>query len=83
MSSIQYTVRSVPEPVDQALRKLVSQQQKSLNAVILETLERGLEQQNTPVVHHDLDFAIGTWVEDPQFDKAMEEFGRIDEEMWK
>jgi hypothetical protein len=33
-------------------------------------------------LYHDLDEFFGTWVEDPEFDKAMEDFERIDPEDW-
>ena len=36
---MQYTIRSVPEHVDRELRRRASEQHKSLNTVILETLE--------------------------------------------
>lgn len=83
MSSNQYTIRSVPDHVDQALRRLAVESGRSLNAVALEALERGLGLGQGPVVQHDLDFVIGTWEEDPEFDRAMEEFERIDEEVWR
>jgi hypothetical protein len=51
--------------------------------VAIDELSRALGVNGEPVVHHDLDFAIGTWVEDPEFDKAIEEFEKIDPELWK
>ena len=33
--------------------------------------------------HTDLDHLIGTWQEDPAFDLAIADFGRIDEDVWK
>jgi hypothetical protein len=36
-----------------------------------------------PRVHADLDDLIGTWVDDPEFDKAIEEQDQIDEEKWR
>lgn len=33
-------------------------------------------------LYHDLDKFAGTWIDDPEFDRAMEEFDRIDEELW-
>lgn len=32
---------------------------------------------------HDLDKFIGTWVQDPGFERSIESFGKIDEEIWK
>ena len=31
---------------------------------------------------HRFDKYSGSWVEDPEFDQAMEEFDRVDDEMW-
>lgn len=76
----QYTIRAVPAAVDSALRQRARREGKSLNAVVVEALRRGLALSAEPVVHHDLDFAAGTWVEDAAFDEAMKDFERIDDE---
>jgi prevent-host-death family protein len=34
-------------------------------------------------IKHDLDSFIGTWVEDPNFDKVIASFETVDREMWK
>lgn len=83
MKSRQYTIRSVPDRVDRELRSRANAQGKSLNTLVLEMLEEAVISPQEPVVHHDLDFLIGTWVEDPEFDKAMEDCERIEEEYWK
>ncbi|MGD9853910.1 MAG: Arc family DNA-binding protein [Planctomycetaceae bacterium] len=83
MSRRQYTIRAVPDHVDQALRRRAREQHKSLNTVIVETLEQAMAPPSEPIVHHGLDFLIGTWVDDSKFDEAMEECERIDEEDWK
>ena len=83
MSNIQYTIRSVPEHVDDALRRMAAEHRISLNAAAVKALERGLGLEGEPVIHHDLDFLAGSWEDDPEFDRAMEEFERIDEEMWR
>jgi hypothetical protein len=46
-------------------------------------LKKALLGGEPPVRHHDLDFMIGTWVEDPEFDKAIADQRRIDPEDWK
>lgn len=38
---------------------------------------------NSTVENHDLDAFAGTWVDDPEFDKTMESFNTIDQELWK
>jgi hypothetical protein len=35
------------------------------------------------IVYHDLDDLAGTWVDDPEFDKAIEEQHKVDPELWK
>ena len=82
MSDIRYTIRSVPDHVDRGLRERAAQTGQSLNAIVLKILEQGLAPVGEPVAHHDLDFVIGTWEEDPEFDAVMEGFERIEPEMW-
>ena len=78
--SMQYTLRAVPAAIDLALRQRARDEDKSLNAVALEALARGLELEANSVEHTDLDALIGSWEEDKAFDLAIAEFERIDEE---
>jgi hypothetical protein len=80
---MQYTLRKVPREVDKALRQKAKQEGKSLNQVAVEALARGANVDAVRPKFRSLDFAIGTWVEDPEFDKAIEEQRQIDPEMWK
>ena len=50
---------------------------------MVEVLARGLELDARPTGHEDLDHLIGTWEEDPAFDPAIADFGRVDEDAWK
>jgi hypothetical protein len=68
----------VPASIDRALRRRARQESKSLNAVAVEALARGLELEAKPVEHADLDALVGTWQEDPAFDRAVADFERID-----
>ena len=43
----------------------------------------GGKRKNGGKVKNDLDQFIGTWVDDPVFDKALESFEKIDKAMWK
>lgn len=81
--SRQYTIRAVPSAVDLALRRRARQEAKSLNTVLLESLARGMELSAKPEEHTDLDALIGSWQEDPAYDRAQAEFGKVDEEAWK
>ena len=83
MKSTQYTIRQVPREVDKALRHKSRVEKKSLNQVAVEALKKGSGVSERPVVHRDLDWFFGSWVEDPEFDKIIKEFDRIDPEMWR
>ena len=74
--SMQYTVRSVPEAIDRALRQRAKREGKSLNTVVIEAIARGLETDEGAAEHTDLDHLIGTWQEDPGFDIAIADFER-------
>jgi hypothetical protein len=80
--STQYTLRAVPDSIDLALRNRSRLESKSLNAVALEALARGLELDAQPVKHTDLDSLIGSWQEDPAFDQAIADFEKVDEAAW-
>ena len=79
----QYTIRAIPSAIDRALRRRAKQEDKSLNAVTVEALARGLELDAVPIEHNELDALIGSWVEDKGFDQAMADFEMIDEAAWK
>ena len=82
--STQYTIRAVPDAIDRAVRQRAGREAKSLNAVVVEALARSrLELDAKPVEHTDLDHLIGTWQEDPEFDRAIAGFECIDEDAWK
>ena len=83
MKNTQYTIRAVPAAIDRALRRRAKREAKSLNAVTVEVLARGLELDAKPAEHTDLDALIGSWQEDPAFDRAIADFERVDEEAWK
>ena len=83
MKQVQYTVRGVPEKIDQALRKKARQESKSLNTAMVEALEKGLGVSHAPIRYTDLDDLAGTWVADPEFDRALTAMDRVDEELWE
>ena len=80
---MQYTIRAVPDEVDRALRRRARRESKSLNAVVIDALARALALDAAPARHADLDHLVGTWLEDPEFDRAVAEFERVDDESWK
>ena len=80
---MQYTLRRIPPHVDAELRKRAEAERRSLNEVALQALERGLDLTDQPVRNRDLDDLIGTWVEDPEFDRAVAEMDQVDPELWQ
>ena len=80
---MQYTIRAVPDVIDRAVRRRARREDKSMNAIVVEALARGLEIEVGSVEHTDLDYLIGTWQEDPKSDLAVAEFERVDSDVWK
>jgi hypothetical protein len=80
---MQYTLRKIPRELDQALRRKAKKEGRSLNEVAIEALAKGSGIDRAVQENQDLDFAIGTWVEDAEFDKAIEDQRRIDQDLWK
>lgn len=79
----QYTIRNIPARLDAKLREAAVQYGTSLNSAAIDALSRGLDLEAVSVEHHDLDDLVGTWVQDPDFDKAMDEMDRVDAELWR
>jgi SAM-dependent methyltransferase len=75
-SVVQYTLRGVPARVDDALRKEVRRRGGSLNAVAVEAPTRGAGLHSEPLFHDDLDDLAGTWVEDPAFDRTVQDMDK-------
>lgn len=83
MKKLQYTIRGVPGPLDKRARKVARQESKSLNDTLLAPLGRGLGVGEEQTRYSDLHDLAGTWVHDPEFDRAIQEMDRIDPELWK
>jgi len=78
---MQYTLRKVPRSVDARLRRRARAERRSLNSVALEALARGAGVDTSP--KRDLADVAGTWVEDPEFDRAIAVQHRIDRRLWR
>jgi plasmid stability protein len=83
MSNIQYTIRGIAQRVDARIRERAAREGKSLNETVLELLKAGLGIANSGERYTDLDDLAGTWVDDPEFDRAIREMDRVDPELWK
>ena len=59
MSGIEYTVRDVPPALDAELRREAQMTGKTLNALVLQTLEQA-KLPSSVIVHDDLDWFVGS-----------------------
>jgi hypothetical protein len=80
--NIQYTLRGIPQKVDEALRRKARQEGVSLNQAAVEAIAHGLGVPQEKPVYHDLDDLAGTWIEDPAFDEAIREIDSVDPDLW-
>ncbi len=80
---IQYTLRQVPPALDAGLRARSKKDGTSLNQTALDLLAAGLRLRGDALRHRDLDFMLGSWVEDTAFDAAVEAQHQIDAGLWK
>ena len=80
---LQYTIRSIPASVDRALRDRARSEDKSLNQAALEALHRGAGVAPEGRVYTDLDDLIGTWENDPEFDRAIAAQDVVDRRLWR
>lgn len=79
---MQYTIRNIPDVLDEALRRAAREQGKSLNEVAIDALARGAGITGERVRRRDLRDIAGTWHKDPVFDRALLAQDTVDEDMW-
>ncbi len=79
----QYTIRNVAPSIDTALRKKAAERRESLNSIVLEALAKEAGLTSEPQVYHELDDLIGSWVKDPETEKALEEQRKINSGDWE
>lgn len=82
-SCMQYTIRNVPDSLDEALRRVARERGKSLNEVAIEALARGAGITQDRSRQRDVGEIVGTWREDAGFDRALAAQDTVDEEIWK
>jgi len=75
-----YTIRGVPQEVDQALRKKAAQLGRSLNQVIVDELTRATVGRAKRADFSDL---VGRWTPDPAFDDVIAAQRQVDWDKWK
>ncbi len=68
----QYTIRSIPEPVDKVLKSQAKKSGKSFNAVVVEALQRATGVSEDKITYNDLNDLIGVGIADKaSFEQAM------------
>ncbi len=81
------TVRGLDDSTVKALKEKAKQEGTSVNATLLKILkeELGLKKRPRTVIHTDLDHLAGTWSDKDysEFQKKIEDFEKIDENLWK
>ena len=80
---MQYTIRNVPESLDRALRERAKAEGRSLNDVTVQALLQALGLDEKPPKRRDLSSFLGTWVDDPDMERAFEEQRRVDPDAWR
>jgi hypothetical protein len=85
MSNIQYTIRKIPVPVDQILRKRAERENKPFNTVVIEALTEQTTGTKKPSLKKKsaLERLWGANTLDAGFYEATEEQSKIDPEIWK
>ena len=82
MNNIQYTIRNIPAPVDQVIRKRAAQSGKSFNQTVVELLSMQTFGTVNPPNEADFDWLFGLNTLDEKFDLAIKEISAIDEKLW-
>ena len=80
---MQYTIRNIPDYLDDTLRDFARREGKSLNEVAVAALVRGAGLAQHERVKRDLSDIAGTWADDPAFDSAIADQQKIDEAIWR
>ena len=79
----QYTIRNVPDILDQELRERAKRRGMSLNEAAIDALRRGLGISDDVVEYDDLDDLVGTWKKDEAFDQALADQDTIEPGIWR
>lgn len=83
----QLTIRGFDDELVDYIRNLARREGISLNRAVMRLVRRGanLDEPDADVVGSSLDHLMGTWTveEADAIDRALQDFSRIDEAMWK
>ena len=80
-------IRGLDDVTIKALKEKAKQEGTSINAALLKMIrkELGIEKKRHTDVYHDLDHLAGTWDKKDyaEFQKNVQDFEKIDENVWK
>lgn len=81
------TVRGIDDKVLRALKEKAKKEGASVNATLLRVLREalGFEKKTRTIAYDDLDHLAGTWSKKDysEFRKKINDFEKIDEDIWK
>ena len=81
------TIRGIDDEVSVLLKKQAKSEGISVNALLLKMVKvsLGIEKKKRTKIYHDLDYLAGTWSDKDlkEFQKNVEDFEKIDKEIWK
>lgn len=80
---MQYTIRGIPELVDNALRARARAAGKSLNEAAIDALAEGSGTAGSRRKRRDLGDIAKTWKADKAVDAALADQDRVDEDLWR
>ena len=82
MGKIQYTIRNIPEPVDQVIRKRAASSGKSFNQTVIDLLSLQTFGTIEPQPDDNFDWLFGSMSLDDGFDETIKDMSRIEKDMW-
>ena len=80
---MQYTIRGIPQAIDNALRARARADGKSLNETAVDALAEGTGVAGAPRKRRDLGDVAGTWKADKALESALAAQDRVDEDLWR
>lgn len=83
MNNIQYTIRNIPAPVDQVIRKRAAQSGKSFNQTVVDLLSLQTFGTTEPPAQADFDWLFAQNTLDKNFDATLAELSKIDQKLWQ
>ena len=80
---MQYTIRGIPQAIDDALRARARAGGTSLNEAAVAALAEGAGVTGAPRKRRDLGDIAGTWRADKALEAALAAQDRVDKDLWR